>query len=85
MIQKVLRREDARMFCNFVILESKNLKVKSCTYAVNVFEDIYVFYFHILMVKKYGPSFDLLKKSPNRWVGYYSIMIITKNPFGREW
>ena len=44
MIQKVLNcLGDSRILCEFMILESQNLKVKSCTYAVNVFEDIYIF------------------------------------------
>ena len=29
------------------------------------FEDIYIFYFHILMVKTYGPGFGPLKKKKN--------------------
>ena len=64
MIQKVLNcLGDSRILCEFMILESQNLKVKSCTYAVNVFEDIYIFYFRILIVKTYGPSFGPLKKN----------------------
>lgn len=35
MIQKVLRKEDSRMFCKSVVLESQNLEVKSCTVHSN--------------------------------------------------
>ena len=38
MIQKVLNcLGDSRILCEFMILESQNVKVKSCTYVVNVF------------------------------------------------
>ena len=62
-MQKMLRKEDSRIFCNFVGLGSENVKVKSCTYAVNILWR-YLFY----------PVLAHLKKSPIYFENFFGYL-----------